>query len=68
MKKIFLVIAITGLFTACGNGSGNSAGSDSTTNSDTTKSITPPPTSDTNSTLAPMMGDTSKTKTDSLKK
>ena len=63
MKKMLLIIAITGVFMSCGNGSESSTSSDSTTNS-----ITPPPTSDTTSTMAPMMGDTSKTEADSLKK
>lgn len=63
MKKILLIVAIAGIFMSCGNGSENSASSDTTTNS-----ITPPPTSDTTGTVAPMMGDTSKTEADSLKK
>jgi hypothetical protein len=62
MKRILLIVAIAGVFTSCGNGSESSA------SSDTTKSITPPPTSDSTSTAAPMMGDTSKTEADSLKK
>lgn len=68
MRKMLLIIAITSVLTACGNGSGTSTGSDNTIGSDTTKSISPPPTSDTTSTVAPMMGDTSKTDADSLKK
>ena len=68
MKKMLLIIAITGVLTACGNGSESSTSSDSTTISDTTQSISPPPTSDTTSTMAPMMGDTSKTDAGSLKK
>ena len=68
MKKMLLIIAIAGVFTSCGNGSESSMSSDSTTNSDTTKSTSPPPTPDTTSTVAPMMGDTSKTDADSLKK
>jgi hypothetical protein len=67
MKKIFLFIAIA-VLTSCGNGSVNSTSSDTATNSDTAKSISPPPTSDTANATAPMMGDTSKTKADSLKK
>ena len=68
MKKMLLIIAIACVFMSCGNGSETSASSDSTNSSDTTKSISPPPTSDTKSTMAPMMGDTSKTDADSLKK
>jgi hypothetical protein len=48
---------------SCENGSESSGSSDSNINS-----ITPPPTSDTTSAIAPMMGDTSKTDVDSLKK
>ena len=62
MKRILLIVAIVSVFTSCGNGSESSA------SSDTTKSITPPPTSDSSGTMAPMMGDTSKTEADSLKK
>jgi len=62
MKKLLLIVAIAGVFTSCGNGS------ESSTSSDTTKSISPPPTSDTASAMAPMMGDTSKTEADSLKR
>ena len=62
MKRILLIVAIASVFTSCGNGSESSA------SSDTTKSITPPPTSDSSSMTAPMMGDTSKTEADSLKK
>lgn len=61
MKKIFLSVVIVYIFMSCGNGSGSAANSDSTVNS-----ITPPPTSDTTSTMAPMMGDTSKTEADSI--
>ncbi|HXL55118.1 MAG TPA: hypothetical protein VN958_02595 [Chitinophagaceae bacterium] len=68
MKKMLLIGAITGVFTSCGNGSESSTSFDTTTSSDTTNSISPPPTSDTTSTMAPMMGDTSKTEVDSLKK
>ena len=68
MKKMLLIIAITGVFTSCGNDSERSVSSDNTASSDTTKSISPPPTSDTTSAMAPMMGDTSKTDADSLKK
>ena len=63
MKGIILIIAIASVLTSCGNSSESSGNSDSMTNS-----ITPPPTSDTTSTIAPMMGDTSKTEADSLKK
>ena len=62
MKNILLVVTIAYFFVSCGNGSRNSPGSD------TTKSISPPPTSDTAGAMAPMMGDTSKTDADSLKK
>ena len=68
MKKMLLILAIACVFTSCGNGSETSTNSDSTTSSDTTESISPPPTPDTTSTVAPMMGDTSKTDADSLKK
>ena len=61
MKKL-LIVAIAGVFMSCGNGG------ETATGTDTTKSITPPPTSDSTSTTAPMMGDTSKTEADSLKK
>ena len=67
MKKMLLIFAIVYVLTSCGSGSESSAGSDTTTK-DTANSITPPPTSDTTSALAPMMGDTSKTDADSLKK
>jgi len=62
MKKMLLIVSITGVFMSCGNSS------ESSVSSDTTKSITPPPTSDSSSTTAPMMGDTSKTEADGLKK
>ena len=48
---------------SCADGNGGS-----TNSGDTTKSITPPTTADTATTIAPMMGDTSKTEADSLKK
>jgi len=63
MKKMLLIFAIVYALTSCGSGSRSYEDSDTTTNS-----ITPPPTSDTTSTMAPMMGDTSKTEADSLKK
>ena len=63
MKKIVLIVAIASVFMACGNSSKSAADSDTNVNS-----ITPPPTSDSTSTVAPMMGDTSKTEADSLKK
>ena len=63
MRKMLLIVAVAGVFTSCGNGSESSTSSDTTTNS-----ISPPPTSDTTNTMAPMMGDTSKTEVDSLKK
>jgi len=68
MKKMLSIVAIACVFTSCGNGSESSMSSDSATSSDTTKSISPPPTADTTSAVAPMMGDTSKTDADSLKK
>jgi hypothetical protein len=67
MKKILLIFAIVGLLTSCGSGHQSPTGSDTTTK-DTANSITPPPTSDTTSAVAPMMGDTSKTEADNLKK
>lgn len=60
MKKMLLIVAIAGVFMSCGNGSESSTNSDSTVNS-----ITPP--SDSTSTMAPMMGDTSKIEPDSVK-
>ena len=63
MKKIVLIVTIASVFMACGNSSENAADSDTNVNS-----ITPPPTPDTTSMVAPMMGDTAKTKADSLKK
>ncbi|HEY6976202.1 MAG TPA: hypothetical protein VH396_07925 [Chitinophagaceae bacterium] len=63
MKKTLSIFSIVCFLMSCGSGSKSSAGSDTTTNS-----ISPPPTSDTSSTVAPMMGDTSKTEADSLKK
>jgi len=68
MKKMLSFIVIVCVLTSCANGNENSTSSDSATTSDTTKSISPPPTADTTSTMAPMMGDTSKTDTDSLKR
>jgi len=68
MKKMLSIIIIAGVFMFCINGCDSSTTSESTNSSDTTKSISPPPTPDTTSTLAPMMGDTSKTDADSLKK
>ena len=68
MKKFLLILAIASVFTSCANGSESSSSSDTTTSSDTTKSISPPQTSDTAGATAPMMGDTSKTDADSLKK
>ena len=63
MKKFLIIVAMTSVFISCGSNSENVAEEDSAVNS-----ITPPPTSDTESVIAPMMGDTSKTDADSLKK
>jgi hypothetical protein len=63
MKRILLIVFVTGVFSSCQNNTDESIRSDSTTNS-----ITPPSTTDTANTIAPMMGDTSKTEADSLKK
>lgn len=63
MKTVLLIVAIASVFASCGNGSESSTSSDSTINS-----ITPPSPSDTNSAMAPMMGDTSEIEVDSLKK
>jgi hypothetical protein len=62
MKKRLFIVLIAGVFTACGNSSESATNADSTVNS-----ITPPPTSDSTSTMAPMMGDTSKVEADSTK-
>ncbi|MDJ1485933.1 hypothetical protein QNI16_35960 [Cytophagaceae bacterium YF14B1] len=60
MKKILLICILAYVFTSCGPGSESSTNTDSTATS-----ITPPPTADSTSTMAPMMGDTSKTDADS---
>ena len=62
MKKILLVLALAGVFTACGNGGESAANSDSTTETSTT----PPPTRDTLSPIGVMMGDTTITEYDSV--
>jgi hypothetical protein len=62
MKKKLLIIAIAGIFTACGTGSESSSSSDSTVNS-----TTPPPTADSTSAIGPMMSDTTNTVGDSIK-
>lgn len=64
MKKILVVVAIAGVFTACGNGSVGSADADTTSN---VSSTTPPPKKDTNP-IGIMMGDTTIGINDSLKK
>jgi hypothetical protein len=61
IKTLLLLASIICVLTSCNNGSGESS------NSDSINSITPPPTKDTASAIAPMMGDTSKTEVDSLK-
>ena len=63
MKKIALVLAITGILSGCGNGSESSTDSDSTANINST---TPPATSDTTNPVGVMMGDTSIVAADSL--
>ena len=63
MKKILLVLAISGIFSACGEGSEGSTDSDSTANINST---TPPATSDTTNPVGVMMGDTSIVAADSL--
>lgn len=63
MKKILLVLAVTGIFSACGEGGGSSTDSDSTANINST---TPPATSDTTNPVGVMMGDTSIVAADSL--
>jgi hypothetical protein len=55
MKKKLLLVAITGILMACGNGSERSASTDSTA-----ISTTPPPTADSTSTMGTMMGDTTR--------
>lgn len=62
MKRILLVVAIIGVFAACGTGSEGSADSDTTVSS-----TTPPPKEDTNP-IGIMMGDTTIGINDSLKK
>jgi|GEM_PF-1715775 len=63
MKKILLVLVISGIFSACGEGSESSTDSDSTANINST---TPPATSDTTNPVGVMMGDTSIVAADSL--
>ena len=62
MKRVALILAIATVFSSCGSGNESSSTSDSTVNS-----ITEPPTKDSTSAIAPMMGDTSKIDADSLK-
>ena len=64
MKRILLIIAIAGVFMACGNGSESAADADTTSN---VTSTTPPPKRDTNP-IGIMMGDTTIGINDSLKK
>jgi hypothetical protein len=66
MKRIVLIFAVAGFFMSCGNSTETSTSSDSSDS--TVNSITPPPTRDSTSPVAPMMGDTSKTEPDSSKK
>jgi hypothetical protein len=61
MKRILLIIAIAGIFMACGNGSESTSGADTNVNS-----TTPPASSDTNP-VGVMMGDTTIGINDSLK-
>ncbi|HEX5154362.1 MAG TPA: hypothetical protein VFW07_23100 [Parafilimonas sp.] len=63
MKKFLTIVIITSVFISCGSNSENAAEKVTTVNS-----ITPPPTSDTASVIAPMMGDTSKADADSVEK
>ena len=62
MKKILLVLALAGIFMACGNGGESAVGSDTTT----VTSTTPPPTLDTLSPIGVMMGDTTINQYDSV--
>ena len=62
MKRILLMIIIAGVFAACSNGSESDADSDTNVNS-----VTPPPRPDTNP-IGVMMGDTTISVNDSLKK
>ncbi|QHT67278.1 hypothetical protein GXP67_11835 [Rhodocytophaga rosea] len=62
MKKLLVIVAIAGVFTACGNNNESSSSSDSTATS-----ITPPSTADSTSEMAPMMGDTAKATIDSVR-
>lgn len=62
MKNKLLIVAIIGVFSACGNGSESSTSADSTINS-----TTPPPTLDSTSEIGPMMSDTSTAVADSIK-
>lgn len=62
MKKMLFVVAIAGIFMACGNGSESTSGADTNVNS-----TTPPAKADTNP-VGVMMGDTTIGINDSLKK
>ena len=62
MNKFVLIVAIAGVFAACGNSSESAAEADTTVNS-----TTPPPSRDTNP-IGIMMGDTTIGINDSLKK
>jgi hypothetical protein len=62
MKKIVLIVAISSVFTSCGNSSESTTGLDTNVSS-----TTPPPKKDTNP-IGIMMGDTTIGINDSLKK
>jgi hypothetical protein len=62
MKRILWIMAIAGVFMACGNGNESAAASDTNVNS-----TTPPAKTDTNP-IGIMMGDTTIGINDSLKK
>ena len=62
MRRIMLTVIAAAAMSACQNSGDGSESPDSTS------SITPAATKDTATTIAPMMGDTSKTEADSLKK
>ena len=67
MKKFLVVIALAGVFTACGNGSESSTSTDSTSADSSSNMMSTPSTSDTSSSMmggssdtsSRMMGDTS---------
>ena len=62
MRKILFVLALAGVFMACGNRGESAAGSDTTT----VRSTTPTPTLDTLSPIGVMMGDTTINEYDSV--